>query len=61
MAERKISPMLKTNIITRTYQIILRTPSGATARASVDAESPESARLKAPCPHGWELLEVVPI
>lgn len=53
--------MLKTNIITRTYQIILRTPSGATARATVDAESPESARLKAPCPHGWEITGVDPL
>lgn len=50
--------MLKTNVIKKTYRFTLRAPSGATAAATVDAESEAAARLKAPCPPGW-IIEAV--
>ncbi len=50
--------MLKTNVRTKTYRLTLRTPSGGRAAATVEAESPDAARLKAPCPKGWDILEV---
>lgn len=50
--------MLKTNVIKKTYRFTLRSPSGNTAISTVDAESEAAARLKAPCPPGWEITEV---
>lgn len=52
--------MLRTNVIPKTYRVTLRTPSGMQAVSTIDAESIEAARLKAPCPPGWEIAEVVP-
>lgn len=50
--------MLKTNVITKTYQITLRTPSGKIAVSTLDAESESCARNRAMVPYGWEIVEV---
>lgn len=50
--------MLKTNVITKTYQVTLRTPSGKIAVSTLDAESEACARDRVMVPYGWEIVEV---
>lgn len=50
--------MLKTNVITKTYSLTLRTPSGGLSVTEITAESEESARLKAFHPSGWKIERV---
>lgn len=50
--------MLKANVITKTYQVTLRTPSGKIAVSTLDAESETCARDRAMVPYGWEIVEV---
>ena len=53
--------MLKTNVITKTYQVTLRTPSGKMVVSTLDAESEACARDRAMVPYGWEIVEVNPL
>lgn len=50
--------MLKTNVITKTYRIVLRTPSGGMAASEIAAESEAAARLKVFVPRGWTIEAV---
>lgn len=50
--------MLKTNVITNTYAITLRSPSGGVSVSEVTAESEAAARLKVFVPYGWAIEKV---
>lgn len=52
--------MLKTNVITRPYRVILHAPSGAVNEVEIIAESEEAARLKVFVPYGWIIGRVEP-
>lgn len=52
--------MLKKNVITKTYQITLRTPTGKIAVSTLDAESEACARDRVMVPYGWQIVEVTP-
>lgn len=53
--------MLKTNVITKSYQIIRRNGDGGTRSDIVTAESSFTARVKAGDLPGWEIVEVTPL
>lgn len=50
--------MLKTNVITKTYLVTLRTPSGGVSISEITAESEESAKIKVFLPSGWKIEKV---
>lgn len=52
--------MLKTNVITKTYRVTLRTPGGPACVSEVTAESETAARLKVFVPYGWTIEAVEP-
>lgn len=50
--------MLKTNVIPKTYRVILRTPAGKLSTSYIAAESEAAARLKVLVPYGWTIEAV---
>lgn len=50
--------MLKTNVITKTWKITLRTPSGKIVVTTLVAESEACVRDRVVVPFGWEIVEV---